>query len=202
MPRGKPLPPSLLRSAVARRTLPGGLQATSGLPSTWPRAWTCAWATRCGNLQKNNNQRKPSTWCRACLPAPQGPSTHSLLAPTRLRLLSLQVTAVDSSSSTSISVTTADKGTFTAKQVVVAVPLGVMQKGAIQFKPSGLPTANKNALAQLGAGLLNKVRPPASAEGGMKWSVHAHCIASPRMLRCCSPGAALVPLPTLPARSW
>lgn len=69
----------------------------------------------------------------------------------------LQVTAIDSSKPGSIAVAVQGRGTLSAQHVVVAVPLGVLQKGAIRFLPSGLAPANKAALGQLGMGLLNKV---------------------------------------------
>lgn len=51
---------------------------------------------------------------------------------------------------------TTNKGTFQAKQVIVTVPLGVLQKGSIQFSPA-LPRAKQNAIANLGMGLLDKL---------------------------------------------
>lgn len=69
----------------------------------------------------------------------------------------MQVTSIDSSKPGSIVVAVQGKGTLTARRVVVAVPLGVLQKGAIHFLPSGLAPANEAALGQLGMGLLNKV---------------------------------------------
>lgn len=67
-----------------------------------------------------------------------------------------KVTAIDSSTPTAITLTT-NRGTFTAGQVVVAVPLGVLQRNAIRFLPSGLPAGNRKAMGQLGVGLLNKL---------------------------------------------
>jgi len=43
-----------------------------------------------------------------------------------------------------------------AKRAIVTVPLGVLKAGSIEFKPK-LPAANRNAITQLGMGLLNKV---------------------------------------------
>ncbi|MGW6391629.1 flavin monoamine oxidase family protein [Streptomyces sp. NPDC055103] len=48
-----------------------------------------------------------------------------------------------------------DKGTFQADQVVVTLPLGVLQSGAVTFGP-GLPEAKRDAIDKLGMGLLNK----------------------------------------------
>ncbi|MGW5424569.1 flavin monoamine oxidase family protein [Streptomyces sp. NPDC003943] len=47
------------------------------------------------------------------------------------------------------------KGTFQADQVVVTLPLGVLQSGAVTFGP-GLPAAKRAAIDNLGMGLLNK----------------------------------------------
>ncbi|KAL4448490.1 hypothetical protein ABPG75_005709 [Micractinium tetrahymenae] len=68
-----------------------------------------------------------------------------------------KVTAIDSSKPGSITVSVEGKAPLTAQRVVVAVPLGVLQKGAIRFLPSGLPAANRAALGQLGMGLLSKL---------------------------------------------
>lgn len=51
---------------------------------------------------------------------------------------------------------TTDKGVFTANQVIVTVPLGVLQKGKIAFSPP-LPRKKQEAIGRLGMGLLNKV---------------------------------------------
>jgi monoamine oxidase len=50
---------------------------------------------------------------------------------------------------------TTNAGTFTAQRVVVTLPLGVLQAGAVAFSPP-LPVAKRAAIAQLGMGLLNK----------------------------------------------
>jgi polyamine oxidase len=46
--------------------------------------------------------------------------------------------------------------TFTADAVVVTLPLGVLQAGAVTFDPA-LPDAHREAIARLGMGLLDKV---------------------------------------------
>ncbi|MGW6391627.1 flavin monoamine oxidase family protein [Streptomyces sp. NPDC055103] len=53
-----------------------------------------------------------------------------------------------------VSVTT-DKGTFSADHVVVTLPLGVLQSGAVAFGP-GLPATKRTAIGKLGMGVLNK----------------------------------------------
>lgn len=53
-----------------------------------------------------------------------------------------------------VAVTTA-QGVFRARAVIVTVPLGVLQSGAIQFLPA-LPPAKQQALNRLGMGVLNK----------------------------------------------
>lgn len=47
------------------------------------------------------------------------------------------------------------KGTFRADHVLVTLPLGVLQSGAVTFGP-GLPAAKRTAISRLGMGLLNK----------------------------------------------
>ncbi|WP_225836349.1 NAD(P)/FAD-dependent oxidoreductase [Streptomyces sp. NK08204] len=56
--------------------------------------------------------------------------------------------------SSGVTVTT-DKGTFDADHVVVTLPLGVLQSGAVTFGP-GLPAGKRTAIAKLGTGVLNK----------------------------------------------
>ncbi len=48
-----------------------------------------------------------------------------------------------------------DKSEFLAEQVLVTVPLGVLQSGSVRFSPE-LPAQKKAAIAQLGMGVLNK----------------------------------------------
>ncbi|WP_229218875.1 flavin monoamine oxidase family protein [Rugamonas brunnea] len=50
---------------------------------------------------------------------------------------------------------TTNLGAFTAQRVIVTLPLGVLQSGAVTFSPA-LPVAKRAAIAQLGMGLLNK----------------------------------------------
>lgn len=86
------------------------------------------------------------------------PPRLRITTPAAPALAPAQVIAIDSSRPDRIAVAVAGRGTFTARRVVVAVPLGVMQAGSIRFKPSGLPAANRRALGMLGSGMLNKVR--------------------------------------------
>lgn len=48
-----------------------------------------------------------------------------------------------------------DKTEFTADQIVVTLPLGVLQAGSVRFMPE-LPTAKRQAITGLGMGVLNK----------------------------------------------
>lgn len=48
-----------------------------------------------------------------------------------------------------------DDGEFTADQVLVTLPLGVLQAGDVRFVPA-LPTAKRDAIAGLGMGVLDK----------------------------------------------
>jgi monoamine oxidase len=51
---------------------------------------------------------------------------------------------------------TTDHGVFEADYAVVAVPLGVLKKGSIEFVPA-LPQQKQRAIAALGMGVLNRV---------------------------------------------
>lgn len=51
---------------------------------------------------------------------------------------------------------TTNRGTLTAERVIVTVPLGILQRGAITFAPA-LPRSKQAAIQRLGMGLLNKV---------------------------------------------
>lgn len=51
---------------------------------------------------------------------------------------------------------TTGQGVFGCDYVVVAVPLGVLKKGSIKFRP-GLPQAKLQAIGRLGMGLVNRV---------------------------------------------
>lgn len=64
------------------------------------------------------------------------------------------VTAIDYQQ-TPVRVTTS-RGEFTAEKVLLTVPLGVLQSGAIEFVPS-LPSDKQAAVDRLGVGLLNKL---------------------------------------------
>lgn len=68
-------------------------------------------------------------------------------------LLEHTVTRVDWTR-TGVTVTT-DKGAFAARSVVVTLPLGVLQSGAVTFGP-GLPAGKSDAIRALGFGVLNK----------------------------------------------
>lgn len=48
-----------------------------------------------------------------------------------------------------------DRAAFTADQVLVTLPLGVLQSGSVRFEPE-LPTAKQTAINTLGMGVLNK----------------------------------------------
>ncbi|MDE2431140.1 MAG: FAD-dependent oxidoreductase, partial [Burkholderiales bacterium] len=50
---------------------------------------------------------------------------------------------------------TTNQGVFTAQRVVVTLPLGVLQSGAVSFSPA-LPVAKQTAIDKLGMGILNK----------------------------------------------
>ncbi|NJM08619.1 FAD-dependent oxidoreductase [Candidatus Gracilibacteria bacterium] len=48
------------------------------------------------------------------------------------------------------------RGVYSARSVVMTLPLGVLKRGGLRFTPE-LPRAKQDAIAQLGMGLLNKV---------------------------------------------
>jgi len=58
--------------------------------------------------------------------------------------------------STSVSVKTSTGATYTAKKVIVSVPLGVLKANTIEFSPP-LPSAKVQAINRLGMGTLEKV---------------------------------------------
>lgn len=64
------------------------------------------------------------------------------------------VTRVDYGSS-GVSIQT-DTGTYEADRALITVPLGVLQRGEIQFSPT-LPNAKQDAINHLGMGLLDKL---------------------------------------------
>ncbi len=68
--------------------------------------------------------------------------------------LGAEVVAVDRSGG-GVVVHTATAGPITADQVVVTVPLGVLRRGAVEFRPP-LPDAHRAAIAGLGMGVLDK----------------------------------------------
>ena len=70
--------------------------------------------------------------------------------------LNTKVVKVDASRADRITLTTAAGGTFTARRVIVTVPLGVLQHKVITFVPP-LPAVNQKAINTLGMGLLNKL---------------------------------------------
>ncbi len=65
-----------------------------------------------------------------------------------------QVLAIDYGDDT-VQVET-DQGSFSADQVVVTLPLGVLQKGSVTFTPA-LPAQKRAAITDLGMGLLDKL---------------------------------------------
>jgi monoamine oxidase len=76
----------------------------------------------------------------------------------RVRYNSL-VTSINWSSSSNAVVTYSNYGstsTVNAKKVIVTVPLGVLQKGSINFTPA-LPTWKSTAINKLGMGTYNKI---------------------------------------------
>lgn len=83
-------------------------------------------------------------------------------------LLNVLVTGIDYSTPAGVTVTTASGATFQASKVVVTVPLGVLQKNIIPFKPS-LPAAKSTALSLMKMGVLDHVflRFPAGTLSGL-----------------------------------
>ena len=76
----------------------------------------------------------------------------------RVRYNSL-VTSINWSSTSKVVVTYSNSGSTTivnAKKVIITVPLGVLQKGSINFTPA-LPSWKSNAINKLGVGTYNKV---------------------------------------------
>jgi monoamine oxidase len=57
---------------------------------------------------------------------------------------------------------------YSAKNVVVTVPLGVLKAGTIQFTPA-LPRSKLNAISKMGMGLLNKLIMRWSAKATLPW---------------------------------
>jgi monoamine oxidase len=70
-------------------------------------------------------------------------------------LLSKQVTRVEYSGS-SVTVKTADGGSYTGRFAIVTLPVGVLKAGSVKFAPP-LPANKAGAIARLGMGTLNKV---------------------------------------------
>lgn len=64
------------------------------------------------------------------------------------------VSAIDYPSGGGVVVTT-DRGRFSAQQVLITLPLGVLQSGSVRFSPD-LPSEKQSAISKLGMGLLNK----------------------------------------------
>ena len=69
--------------------------------------------------------------------------------------LKTQVTEIDYSDETSVVVTTAGGGSFSADKVIVTLPIGVLKADVVKFNPP-LPDTNQEAIDAMGAGLLNK----------------------------------------------
>ena len=59
-------------------------------------------------------------------------------------------------SEATLEVATAGGVTYIASRVICTLPLGVLQRGDVEFSPP-LPTRRREALGRLGMGLLNKV---------------------------------------------
>lgn len=69
---------------------------------------------------------------------------------------------------------TTTRGSFTAQRVVVTLPLGVLQSGAVSFSPP-LPATKQTAIARLGMGSYNKcylLFPRAFWNTGVDWIEH------------------------------
>jgi len=64
------------------------------------------------------------------------------------------VERIDYTNAQQVKITTA-RNTFTGTHVIVTLPLGVLKKNVVQFTPA-LPSDKRQAIAQLGMGLLNK----------------------------------------------
>lgn len=64
------------------------------------------------------------------------------------------VKSISYANETEVSVTT-NQGTFTAQRVIVTLPLGVLQSGAVNFSPA-LPNGKQTAINKMGMGVLNK----------------------------------------------
>lgn len=65
------------------------------------------------------------------------------------------VTEIDYSGDV-IKVTTRDNKHFYCKKIIVSVPLGVLKKKVIAFKPR-LPSAHRSAINKIGFGVFNKI---------------------------------------------
>lgn len=61
---------------------------------------------------------------------------------------------------------------FPSIQVLVTVPLTLLQKSMIQFNPP-LPERKLKAIHSLGAGIIEKVTPPHAHPHGKLWNPHA-----------------------------
>ncbi len=59
-------------------------------------------------------------------------------------------------SGTSVSISTTDGSSYTAKKVIVTVPLAILKEDSITFTPS-LPLSNRLAITLLGAGVMDKL---------------------------------------------
>ena len=75
-------------------------------------------------------------------------------------VLQTRVTGIDYSSSDYVTVNAKESGdgslkSYTAKTVIVTLPLGVLKENSVRFTPA-LPKVNRDAINALGFGLLNK----------------------------------------------
>lgn len=83
------------------------------------------------------------------------------------------VTRIAYSAAGGVTVTTS-RGSFTAGRVIITLPLGVLQSGAVGFSPP-LPAAKQTAIARLGMGSYNKcylLFPRAFWNTGVDWIEH------------------------------
>lgn len=69
--------------------------------------------------------------------------------------LNSEVTSVDYSSPSAVNVKTKDGQTYTAKNVIVTLPIGVLKANKVTFNPP-LPQSKTDAVDNLGSGLLDK----------------------------------------------
>ncbi|MBV1777253.1 FAD-dependent oxidoreductase [Burkholderiaceae bacterium DAT-1] len=84
-----------------------------------------------------------------------------------------EVRAIAYSANAGVTVSTG-RGDFTARQVVITLPLGVLQSGSVHFSPA-LPSIKQTAIDKLGMGVLNKCYlrfPTVFWDGDADWIEH------------------------------